>query len=119
MSGYGSVAKYFDGEYDGFRQDIDFYLDRLQADRVRGPVLEPGCGTGRVVAPLAVAGFRVSGFDTSDAMLRRRSDAVIHHSDQGTQHTSIAFGGLCEGDGVRPSTGSLGDFHDNALCEPH
>lgn len=71
MSGYGSVAKYFDGEYDGFRQDIDFYLDRLQADRVRGPVLEPGCGTGRVVAPLAVAGFRVSGFDTSEAMLRR------------------------------------------------
>jgi SAM-dependent methyltransferase len=71
MSGYGSVAKYFDGEYDGFRQDIDFYLDRLQADRVRGPVLEPGCGTGRVVAPLAAAGFRVSGFDTSEGMLRR------------------------------------------------
>jgi len=71
MSGYGSVAKFFDAEYDGFRQDIDFYLDRLATERVRGPVLEPGCGTGRVAAPIAAAGFRVSGLDNSAAMLQR------------------------------------------------
>jgi len=71
LGGYGSVARFFDDEYDGFRHDVDFYIDRLLTERVRGPVLEPGCGTGRVAAPLAAAGFRISGFDHSEAMLRR------------------------------------------------
>jgi SAM-dependent methyltransferase len=71
MSDYGSVAKFYDNEYAGFRHDLDFFLDRLLAERVRGPVLEPGCGTGRVVLPIAIAGFQVSGFDSSEAMLRR------------------------------------------------
>ena len=42
---------------------------------------------------------------------------VIHHSDQGTQYTSIAFGQRCRQAGVRPSMGSVGDCFDNALCE--
>ncbi len=42
---------------------------------------------------------------------------VIHHSDQGTQYTSIAFGQRCQEVGVRPSTGSAGDCYDNAMCE--
>lgn len=71
MSAYGSVARYYDAEYDGVRQDVDFFLERLRAERVRGALLEPGCGTGRVVAPLAAAGYRVCGFDISEAMLRR------------------------------------------------
>ncbi len=71
MTGYGSVAKFYDNEYAGFRNDLDFFLDRLLAERVRGPVLEPGCGTGRVTLPIAIAGFPVSGFDSSEAMLRR------------------------------------------------
>lgn len=71
MSGYGGVARFYDGEYNGFHQDVDFYLGRLADERVRGPVLTPGCGTGRVAAPLAAAGYRVSGLDHSEAMLRR------------------------------------------------
>jgi putative transposase len=42
---------------------------------------------------------------------------VIHHSDQGSQYTSLAFGKRCEQAGVRPSMGSVGDCFDNALCE--
>ena len=41
----------------------------------------------------------------------------IHHSDQGCQYTSIAFGKRCEEAGVRPSMGSVGDAYDNAMCE--
>jgi transposase InsO family protein len=33
---------------------------------------------------------------------------VIHHSDQGSQYTSIAFGNRCEEAKVRPSMGSVG-----------
>jgi putative transposase len=51
------------------------------------------------------------------ALWQRRPKDVIHHSDQGTQYTSIAFGLRCREAGVRPSMGSVGDAYDNALCE--
>lgn len=51
------------------------------------------------------------------AIYRRRPTGVIHHSDQGTQYTSIAFGLRCKEAAVRPSMGSVGDCYDNAMCE--
>jgi hypothetical protein len=42
---------------------------------------------------------------------------VIHHSDQGSQYTSLAFGQPREQAGVRPSMGSVNDCLDNAMCE--
>ena len=51
------------------------------------------------------------------ALQQRNPDSVIHHSDQGTQYTSIAFGLRCKEAGVRPSMGSVGDAYDNAMCE--
>ena len=51
------------------------------------------------------------------AVQQRHPAAVIHHSDQGCQYTSIAFGLRCREAGVRPSMGSVGDAYDNALCE--
>jgi len=51
------------------------------------------------------------------ALTQRRPVGVIHHSDQGSQYTSIAFGLRCKEAGVRPSMGSVGDAYDNAMCE--
>jgi putative transposase len=51
------------------------------------------------------------------ALEQRRPENVIHHSDQGCQYTSIAFGKRCLDEGVRPSMGSVGDCYDNAMCE--
>ncbi len=51
------------------------------------------------------------------AIWQRRPESVIHHSDQGTQYTSIAFGKRCRQLGVRLSTGSARDCYDNALAE--
>ena len=51
------------------------------------------------------------------ATFQRRPESVIHHSDQGCQYTSIAFGKRCELLGVRPSMGSVGDAYDNAMAE--
>src|SRR6202023_3275424 len=51
------------------------------------------------------------------ALARRRPHDVIHHSDQGSQYTSIEFGQRCRAAGVRPSMGSVGDAYDNAMCE--
>jgi putative transposase len=51
------------------------------------------------------------------AIQQRHPEGVIHHSDQGSQYTSLAFGQRCRDAGVRPSMGSVGDCYDNALCE--
>ena len=51
------------------------------------------------------------------ALGQRRPREVIHHSDQGSQYTSLAFGKRCKKAGVRPSMGSIGDAYDNALCQ--
>jgi putative transposase len=51
------------------------------------------------------------------ALTQRRPGEVIHHSDQGSQYTSVAFGQRCAKMGVRPSMGSVGDAYDNAMAE--
>lgn len=51
------------------------------------------------------------------ALHTRRPGTVIHHSDQGSQYTSLAFGKRCEEMGVKPSMGTVGDAYDNAMAE--
>jgi putative transposase len=51
------------------------------------------------------------------AVARRKPGDVIHHSDQGCQYTSIAFGNRCQALGVRPSMGTVGDAYDDAMAE--
>lgn len=51
------------------------------------------------------------------ALHTRKPESVIHHSDQGSQYTSVAFGNRCKEMGVRPSMGTVGDAYDNAMAE--
>jgi putative transposase len=51
------------------------------------------------------------------ALAVRQPRGVIHHSDQGSQYTSLAFGKRCREMGVLPSMGSVGDAYDNAMAE--
>lgn len=51
------------------------------------------------------------------ALEQRRPDGVIHHSDQGSQYTSLAFGERCGQMKVRLSMGTVGDAYDNAMAE--
>ena len=50
------------------------------------------------------------------AVEQRQPAEVIHHSDQGSQYTSLAFGLRCRRARVRPSMGSVGDCYDNAMA---
>jgi len=51
------------------------------------------------------------------AIHQRRPAGVVHHSDQGSQYTSLQFGSRCRQAGILPSMGSVGDCFDNAMCE--
>ena len=73
--------------------------------RVVGWAMEPHLRTELVLQALNMA------------LYLRRPRNVIHHSDQGTQYTALAFGKRCQEAGVMPSMGSAGSCYDNALCE--
>jgi putative transposase len=48
---------------------------------------------------------------------RRPEPGLIHHSDQGTQYTSLSFSRRCRSASIRTSTGSVADCYDNAVTE--
>lgn len=58
---YDQVIPYRD------RPDVEFFVDT--AIESGSPVLEVGCGTGRVLIPTARAGISITGLDLSDHML--------------------------------------------------
>jgi SAM-dependent methyltransferase len=71
---YRRFAAYYDLEYAGHTADLEFYEQfALQAG---GPVLELGCGSGRVLAALVGTGLELTGIDTSSAMLDIARDVL-------------------------------------------
>jgi putative transposase len=48
---------------------------------------------------------------------RRPAPGLIHHSDRGSQYTSIEFGGRLKEAGLLPSMGSVADAYDNSMAE--
>lgn len=71
---YASIADLYEAEHRGHIEDLDLY--RALASRAGGPVLELGCGSGRVAIDLAEAGHQVHGIDTSEALLAIAGDKV-------------------------------------------
>lgn len=66
---YTTIAKYYEGAYAAKSDlvDLPFYVDL--AKQIGGPILEMGCGTGRVLSPIARAGIEIHGLDNSAPML--------------------------------------------------
>ena len=71
MSGWDTYAPYYDWENARTlgRRDLPFWRQMLAG--LRGPALELGCGTGRLLVPLARGGTRMVGIDRSAPMLAR------------------------------------------------
>lgn len=68
-------SRFYDGYFVGVPGDVDFYV--AAARQAGSPVLELGCGTGRVLLPLARAGLEAVGLDLSAALL----DVAQRHLD--------------------------------------
>lgn len=79
---YANIAELYDLEHAGFTEDLDLYLNL--ASVVGDPVLEVGCGSGRVLAPLAAAGHRVVGVDLSAPMLELARERLSGELENGS-----------------------------------
>jgi len=73
---YDGCATHYDADYAsaGYEHDIPFYVERAKASG--GPVLELGCGTGRVLVEIARAGIEIVGVDLSEEMLARAEERL-------------------------------------------
>ena len=81
MSQYDQIARYYDQVHAELVEDIPLLL--ALAREAEGPVLELGCGTGRVLLPLLKGGATVSGIDSSQDMLklaRQKIEALDHET---------------------------------------
>jgi SAM-dependent methyltransferase len=92
---FARAAEYYDDQFATRTEDVDFWLAR--ASELPGRLLEVGCGTGRILVPLAAAGHQVAGIDHSAEMLARAASAsrdmdltiTLHHADLRTPPTDV------------------------------
>jgi ubiquinone/menaquinone biosynthesis C-methylase UbiE len=73
---YRQIVKYYDLEHDSFQDDLPLISHLVET--VGDPVLELACGTGRILAPLSQPGRRLTGVDSSRAMLDAARDRMAH-----------------------------------------
>jgi SAM-dependent methyltransferase len=74
MSAYDSIARLYDPWSVSVTEDVDFYVQLAKEDG--GPIVELGVGTGRIAVPIAAAGVRVIGIDSSRGMLEVCAEAL-------------------------------------------
>ena len=80
---YDLIAEFYDEDMGVTNPGLDIAFYRALARRTHEPVLELGCGTGRITLPLLQDGHRVDALDSSSAMLRRlEAKAADAHSDR-------------------------------------
>jgi SAM-dependent methyltransferase len=91
---YAELPELYDLEHAGFTEDIELYL-RL-AEVVGDPILELGCGTGRVLRPLAAAGNRITGIDRSRPMLDRARSVLQAEYSSFSQRVTLVEGSMTE-----------------------
>ena len=74
QSTYSLFAKFYDAYVGDYNLDLPLYS--ALASKTQSPILEIGCGTGRVLLPLLQAGHVVTGVDISEEMLRLAQDKL-------------------------------------------
>jgi len=84
---FDPYARFYDPDLDDFDADLQMY--EQFAARCDSPILEMGCGTARVLIPLARLGYRITGIDASAAMLEKARDKV---AAEGLQHLVTLVG---------------------------
>jgi SAM-dependent methyltransferase len=89
---FRQAAPYYDEDYAsiGYTADVGFYVDL--ATQIGGPVLEMGCGTGRVLLPTARAGIPIHGMDLSPEMLEQLRQKLANEPKEVQRRVSFSVG---------------------------
>ena len=110
---YAELPDLYDLEHAGFSDDVELYL-RL-AEVVGDPILELGCGTGRLLAPLAAAGHRITGIDRSRPMLDRARATLHMQTGNLESRVTLSEGSLIEAESAPGGPFGLVIFSLNGL----
>lgn len=97
---YDTIARYYDAENYETTDDLPFYSEL--AAIYGGPILDVGCGTGRVMLHLAQEGYQTVGVDTSEYMVERGRRKLA----------SL-------GEDARNATFKVGDIVDHQAAQPY
>ncbi len=99
---FRAAAPFYDADYAALGRDADvpFYVD--VARESGGPVLEMGCGTGRILLPVARAGVRIHGIDLSADMLGRLEAKLAGELPEVRSRVSFAQGDIRTADAGGP-----------------
>lgn len=94
---YADIAEFYDSvtPYRA-REDVAFFVEGARA--AAGPVLELGCGTGRILIPCARAGARITGLDASSAMLGICRQKLAEESEEVQSRVTLVRGDMREFD---------------------
>ncbi|MCG6533135.1 MAG: class I SAM-dependent methyltransferase [Syntrophales bacterium LBB04] len=74
---YTRFAQFYDAYVGDYARDLPLYL--ALASKARAPILEIGCGSGRVLLPLVQAGHRVTGVDIAGEMLHLADEKLTNN----------------------------------------
>jgi SAM-dependent methyltransferase len=92
-----SIAEFYDSTLVYLeRKDVEFYAAEARA--AGGPVLELGCGTGRVLLPTARAGVEITGLDASANMLERCRARLAAEAEDVRGRATLVRGDLADFD---------------------
>ena len=90
---YSFVAEFYDSVVPHReRQDVAFFVE--MAREAAGPVLEIGCGTGRVLIPTARGGLEIVGLDSSSMMLAVCREKLTLEPDEVQSRVKLAKGDM-------------------------
>jgi SAM-dependent methyltransferase len=92
------IAEFYDAEYSdpGLHRgdDVGFYVECSRT--AGGRTLELGCGTGRVLVPTAIAGFKITGFDLSEFMLNKCREKLVAQPEGVRRRVRLAQGSMVD-----------------------
>jgi SAM-dependent methyltransferase len=91
----GFISEYYDASpVVASRVDVRFYVNA--AKEFGEPVLELGCGTGRITLPIAQAGFRITGLDLAARMLARAEEKAAELPEEAKKRLTLAVGNMTD-----------------------
>src|SRR5215813_3010642 len=85
-------AAFYDYYSLGVEGDVQFYIE--EAGKAGSPILEIGCGTGRILLPVAESGVQIVGLDRAPAMLALLQRKLAQYTPETRSRVELVAGDM-------------------------